>query len=140
MDTKGPIYPASEQNYYIYNVLTVSVNTLSLYQFQKRISLCCMFIIARLDIKNGRLHFLMIDRGTEYFRTENINCCTLLNIRHSLRTSHDPWTKRLVEARNKNFGTHQRKFFPNHALFNYNSLFKLTMFNHCQIYMFHHMK
>ena len=36
--------------------------------------------------------------------------CTLMGIRHSLRTAHSPWTNDLVEVQNRNLGTHLRMF------------------------------
>ena len=39
--------------------------------------------------------------------------CTFMGIRQSPRTSHSPWTNRLVEVQNKNLGTHLPMFLHN---------------------------
>ena len=38
---------------------------------------------------------------------------TLMGIRHSPRTAYSPWTNGLVEAQNRNLGTHHRMFLHN---------------------------
>ena len=53
--------------------------------------------------------YLVTDRGSEYINTDMAHLCTLMGIRHPLRTPYSPWANALVEVQNKNSGTHLRK-------------------------------
>ena len=44
---------------------------------------------------------LVTDNGTEFINNETITLCHLYNIEHKQRTSHAPWTNRLVECMNR---------------------------------------
>ena len=102
MDTKGPLGPSSDGSRFIY----VIVNHFSNYIVtvptpKKECSLCCKCNIHHWISKFGPPQILFTDRRTENFISETANCCTLFIFHHSPRTSHAPWTKRLVEVQNK---------------------------------------
>ena len=61
-------------------------------------------------IKFGPPIYLVTDRGSEYVNKEVAHLCTIIEIRHSPRTAYSPWTNGLVEVKNRNLGTHLRKF------------------------------
>ena len=111
MDTKGPINPHSHNKSYIHVIIDAFshfVVTVPIKSNNAKIAI--KTLLHHWIIKFGPPIFLVTDRGSEYVNKEMAHLCTLMGIRHSLRTAYSPWTNGLVEVQNRNLGTHLQMF------------------------------
>ena len=100
-DTKGPISPSSEGNFYI----MVIVDAFTHYVAFNPVPNCNAYyayttLYEHWVAKFGLPENLVTDNGTEFVNNEIITLCHLYNIKHQPRTSHAPWTNGLAQDKN----------------------------------------
>ena len=98
-DTKRPISPSLEGNSYIMVIVDafthyVALNTKPQCNAYYAYTTLYEHWIAKL----GLPEILVTDNGTEFINNGSITLCHLYNFKHKPRTSHAPWTNRLVEG------------------------------------------
>ena len=99
-DTKRPISPYSEGNFYIMVIVDAFTHYVSLNSH-------CNAYYAYTTLykhwiaKFGLPEILVTDNGAEIINNEIITLCHLYNIKHKPRTSYAPWTNGLVEGMNR---------------------------------------
>ena len=105
IDTKGPIYPTSEGNNYIF----VIVDTFSHY-----VTIMCApkntahyaftALFEHWFMKFGLPDEIRSDNGSEYINTELTHLCNYFEIKFKPSTTYAPWTNGLVEGTNRIIG------------------------------------
>ena len=108
-DTKGPISPSSEGNYYIMVILDAFTHYVAL----NPVPHCNAYyayttFYEHWIAKFGLPEILVTDNGTEFINNDLITLCHLYNIKHKPRTSHAPWTNGLVEGKNRSLQEYLR--------------------------------
>ena len=111
MDKKGPIDYVSGENLYFHIIVDhFSKHVLAVPTPENNADFAVNANFLYWFSKFGLPHSLITNRGTEYLFSEMAKCSTLFLIRHSTGTSRAPWKYGLVEAQNKNIGTHPIMF------------------------------
>ena len=106
MVTKSPRNLASEGHHQIYAIVDHFSNYIVPLPNPKSNAHLAVIAIFHLWISRfSPPQYLITDRATEYLTSHMANCCNLLNIRHSPRTSHAPWTNVLFKVQ-KDLATH----------------------------------
>ena len=111
MDTKGPIDPPSQNKSYIHVIIDAFSHFVVTVPIKSNNAKTAIkTLLHHWIIKFGPPICLVTDRGSEYVNKEMAHLCTLMGIRHSLRTAYSPWTNGHVGVQNRNLGTHLRMF------------------------------
>ena len=114
MDTKRPISPSSQGNFYTF----VIIDAFSHFVVTKHApQIPSKYAIQTLPnhwlTKFGPPPYLVTDRGTKYSNQDMTHLCSLINFNLSPQTPYSPWTKGLVAVQSRNVGTHLRLFLLN---------------------------
>ena len=105
IDTKGPIYPTSEGNNYIFEIVDAFSHYVTImcapknnahYAFTALFEHCFM--------KFGPPEEIRSDNGSEYINTELTHLCNYFEIKFKPSMTYAPWTNGLVEGTNKIIG------------------------------------
>ena len=108
---KGPINPPSQNKTYIHVIIDAFSHVIvSVPKKSNNVKTEVKTLLDHWIVKFGTPIYLVIDRGSEYIKSDMAHLCTLMGIRHSRRTPHSHWTNGLVEEQNKKLGTHIRIF------------------------------
>ena len=103
MDTKNPFNPASEEYHHIYILAAHFNHYIVPVPIPGKIAQDAVNAVIHHRIsKLGLRQYLITDKGTENLNSKMKNCCTMLRIRHSPKSSHAPWTNGLVGVQYKN--------------------------------------
>ena len=114
MDTKVPINPPSQHKSYIHVIVdSFSHFVVTVPIKSNNAKTAVKTLLHHWITKYGPPYYLVTDRGSEYGNKDMAHLCTLIGIRHSLRTANSLWTNGLVEVQNRNLGTHLRMFLQN---------------------------
>ena len=96
MDTKGPINPPSQHKSYIHVIVDAFSHFVVTVPIKSNNAKTAVITSLHHWItKYGPPLYLVTDRGSEYVNKDMAHLCTLMGIRHSLRTAYSPWTSRL---------------------------------------------
>ena len=88
MDTKGPINPPSHNKSYIHVIIDAFSHFVVTVPIKSNNEKTAMkTLLHHWIIKFGPAIYLVTDRGSEYVNKEISHLCTLMGIRHSLRTA-----------------------------------------------------
>ena len=110
-DTKGPISPSSEGNSYIMVIVDAFAHYVLLNPVPPCNAYCKYTTLYDLWIaKFGLPENLITDNRTDFINNEIITLCHLCNIKHRPRTSHAPWTNRLVKGMNRSLQEYLTKW------------------------------
>ena len=113
LDIKCPLNPLSGANHCVYKIGDLFSNYIVTLQTpNNKAQYVVNSLINHQISKFGPPQCLIAGRVNEYPNGEMANCCTLLKIRHSLRTSQAPWINGLVKEQNIYFGTRLRSLLP----------------------------
>ena len=101
MDTKGPIYPSSNNNSYLF----VSIDDFSHFVVTNQAphftsNYAIQTFLHHWITKFGHPQYLVTDRGTEYMNQGMAHLCSLLHINLAHRTPYSPCTNGLVGVQN----------------------------------------
>ena len=108
-DTKDPISRSSEGNSYI----MIKVDAFTHYIALDPVPYCNAYVAyttlyEQSIAKIGLPEILVTNNGTELIHNKIITLCHLYNIKHKTRTSHAPWTNRLIEGMNSSLQEYLR--------------------------------
>ena len=137
MDAEGPLKPAPERHHYfnvIFDHFRVYIATVATQK--KNAQFAVKAIIYHWISTFGPPQYLNTDRGTESFSSERARCCTLFNLRHSLKTHMLPGQMDLLKYKTKILDSFLECFcmIPlRNGLFMYISLLMLTIHNQYDI-------
>ena len=111
MDTKGPIFPTSNDNSNIFVIIDafshfIITNPIPNINSKHAIDTFLYHWITKF----GHPQYLVTDRGTEYINQDMAHLCSLFHFKHSPRTPYSPRTNGFVENQNSNLRTHLRLF------------------------------
>ena len=123
MKTKSPINPPFQKKSYI----NVIVKAFRHFVFEvpnksNNSKICGNTFLHYWMVKFGPRIYHVTDYGSEYAYTDMAYLCTLMDIRHSLMTSHSPWTNEHVAVQNNNLCRHIRMFLQNTLRSGHNKL------------------
>ena len=111
MDTKGPIFPKSKDNNYIF----VICDAFSHFVITQPTPLndaetATEVLLKKWIIPFGPPEILVTDKGPEYFNSTLTNFCTYFGIKYRPRHANEPWANGLVESQNKHLGRFIRNY------------------------------
>ena len=110
IDTKGPIYPISEENNYIFVIVDAFSHYFTIMcapKYNAHYAFTALF--EHWFMKFGLPEEIRSDNGSEYLNTELTHLCNYFEIKFKPSTTYAPWTNGLLEGTNKIIGQFIRK-------------------------------
>ena len=105
IDTKGPIYPTSEGNNYIFVIVDALSHYVTIMCAPKNIAHYAFTALFEHWFKKfGLPEEIRSDNGSEYINTELTRLCNYFEIKFKPSTTYAPWTNGLVEGTNRIIG------------------------------------
>ena len=105
IDTKGPIYPTSERNNYIFVIVDAFSHYVNIMCAPKNNAhYAFTALIEHWFMKFGLPEEIRSDNGSEYINTELTHLCNYFEIKFKPSTTYAPWTNGLVEGTNRIIG------------------------------------
>ena len=105
IDTKGPIYPTSEGNNYIFVIVDAFSHYVTIMCAPKNTAhYAFTALFEHWFMKFGLPDEIRSDNGSEYINTELTHLCNYFEIKFKPSTTYAPWTNGLVEGTNRIIG------------------------------------
>ena len=105
IDTKGPIYPTSEGNNYIFVLVDAFSHYVTIMCAPKNNAYYAFTaLFEHWFMKIGLPEEIRSDNGSEYINTELTHLCHNFEIKFKPSTTYAPWTNGLVEGTNRIIG------------------------------------